>query len=155
MEKYTAINDEVQLLGYGESDSYGPWVKFRLNDHAHLDKFRGQQCGTKAKLGKRYALALVEIGDDEKPVEVKQEKKPIRHGELCWHAIKMCDNANFKKYVEYQQYTSDNPLSPGDFLKKACGIGSRKDLDSDMQAAAKFRGLQQQYSTWVAQQGLV
>lgn len=65
-ERLIVLNDEVQLLGYGESDSYGPWVKFRLLAPEHLNLFRGQEKGK--KLGKRYGIALVEIGDDEQPV---------------------------------------------------------------------------------------
>jgi len=32
--------EEIQLLGFGESDSGGPWIKLRLADPAHLDYFR-------------------------------------------------------------------------------------------------------------------
>ncbi len=158
MEEFATINDEVQLLGYGESDSYGPWVKLRLNDHDMLDKFRGQPCGTKSKLGKRYAAVLIEIGEDEKPVKpesVEEKKEAVKQGENCWLAIRMCNNENFKKFVEHQQFGGENQISADQYLKNVCRISSRKELDNDREAAARFRGLQQQYSTWVAQQGLV
>jgi len=61
MDDTIFFKDEIRFLGYGESDTYGPWVKFNLSDPGQLALFRGQPSGK--KLGKRFACVLVEIDD--------------------------------------------------------------------------------------------
>lgn len=68
-EQHIVMQDEVQLLGYGESDSFGGWVKFRLLDPSQLGAFRNHAKTTPTKLGQRYGIVLVEIGDDEQLVK--------------------------------------------------------------------------------------
>src|SRR4030066_2228611 len=53
-------SDEAQLLGYGESDSTGAWLKFRLTPE-DLDKLRGHK-------GTVFYLTTVEIAADGQPV---------------------------------------------------------------------------------------
>lgn len=56
----TTYHDEVQLLGYGESDSGGCWIKFRILPE-DMETFRGLK-------GERFACALQLIDNDEQPV---------------------------------------------------------------------------------------
>ena len=53
-------SDEAQLLGYGESDSTGAWLKFRITPE-DLDKFRGHK-------GTVFYLTTVEIAANGQPV---------------------------------------------------------------------------------------
>lgn len=139
-----SYQEEVQLLGYGESDSYGPWIKLRLMDEESLSAFRGQEKGMKT--GKRYACVLVEIGDDEKPV--KQPKKRslsqeaammVAHPNFYRYALHLRDQLGVKEDREFNQRLQfidpgkgkeyENPFSDC-MLKFKLGIKSKRELDT-------------------------
>ena len=69
------FSDEAQLLGYGESDSTGAWIKFRVTDE-DLGVFRGLK-------GQVFAMSLVKLDDMTGRLETvnqildkPEEKKP-------------------------------------------------------------------------------
>ena len=53
-------SDEAQLLGYGESDSTGAWLKFRVNPE-DLEEFRGLK-------GTVFYLTVIQMDAEGKPV---------------------------------------------------------------------------------------
>ena len=63
------FSGETQLMGWGESDIQGPWIKLRLIDADALLPFRGMTKARGDKAGQRLACVLVEIGEDEVPVQ--------------------------------------------------------------------------------------
>lgn len=72
---------EVIFDSYGESMATGPWIKFRLPDSDELDAFRGLPAqGDDSKVttlkGQRMYLAIVIIGDDERPTDVAPDPRP-------------------------------------------------------------------------------
>lgn len=134
--------DEIQLLGYGESDSYGAWCKFRLCDPDHLAKFRGQESGKKN--GKRFACVLVEIDDNERP------KKQART--LSQDAFLMCQNENFHRYLIdnfYIDESGDRVKAADGFLKRYLDISSKSQIDTNEEVQKEFKNLQKSYSEYV------
>lgn len=144
---------EVQLRRWSESSTQGVQVTFALPDSDDLEPF-------KAKAGKRFMAVLVEIGDDEKPVDPEQKpaKEPI--GPLCALAVKWCKTTHFYEWV----LDASEPYQPGivarggsdvgsarsaesreAFCRVAvlamCDIDSRKELDTNPEAAEKFHRL--------------
>ncbi|ARK86064.1 hypothetical protein BOC42_00415 [Burkholderia pseudomallei] len=58
----------MQLMNWGESSANGAWVKFWITPE-DLEAFRHLKCKSGKIAGHRVAAVLVEIGDDEKPVQ--------------------------------------------------------------------------------------
>lgn len=144
IDKCVSYADEAQLLGYGESDSFGPWIKLRLIDHTALENFRSQPKG--AKLGKRYMIALSEIGDDEQPVpaptnvEIKKERSEAQKAAI------MLNHPNFIKFAKSQGWDDADK-----FLKSYCGITSKKELnDPFLGVERKYQMLLKEYSSYTA-----
>lgn len=126
---------EVQLRRWSESSTQGVQVTFALAESADLDKFKGLE-------GKRFMAVLVQIGDDEQPVpntpktgDLKQ-REPL--GDLCWRAVQWCKDPEFWSWMCSINLMCDSEDGASRFVKSVCGVGSRKDLDTDKEAARKF-----------------
>lgn len=148
---------EVQLRRWSESNTQGVQVTFALADSSDLEKFRGLD-------GKRFMAVLVQIGDDEQPVDVRKSdikvrKSDIAHeplGDLCWRAVQWCKEPEFADFISRAYYQvfpggeSRTPVVPTDgsqevfakfAVQRLCGIESRKELDTNPEAARKFNQL--------------
>lgn len=64
----STFSGEIQFVGWKDSHKQGPLVTFRLSDSSELDAFRGLTVRKGNQAGQRFMAALVEIGDDERPV---------------------------------------------------------------------------------------
>lgn len=63
------FQDELMLAGWSETHTGGAKVTFWLPDASALDAFRTMTVKKGNTAGQRFACVLVEIGDDEQPVE--------------------------------------------------------------------------------------
>lgn len=147
---------EVQFAGYSDSSRSGPRVTFRLAEREDLAAFIGAE-------GKRYMLALVEIGDDEQPVpQPKPEKaKPPRMAPLCEWAVMRCKEEAFQRWViDVAQHRYQIGFTVGmspeqiaaDFIRQISGVASRKELDTDKYAPHRMKVLiMQPYGEWLKQ----
>lgn len=63
------FQDEVQLAGWSETHTGGPKVTFWLQDAEQLAVFKALTARKGNTAGHRFACVLVEIGDDEQPVQ--------------------------------------------------------------------------------------
>lgn len=79
---------EVRVTRSSYTSKNGPTLTLALHDIDELNKVQGMD-------GKRYMLALVEIGDDEQPVQ-----KPVQAGGYAakWLAIR-CREAAFQSWL--------------------------------------------------------
>lgn len=71
------FSGEMQLAGWRESHTSGAVVSFWLPDSSDLEVFKGLTARKGNISGHRMMAVLVEIGDDEQPVE--QEAKKIEN----------------------------------------------------------------------------
>lgn len=141
---------EIQLRRWSESSTQGVQVTFALPDSGDLEPF-------KAKAGKRFMAVLVEIGDDEQPVE-QPEPKRAAVGPLCMLAVQWCKSPLFMSWIRqvYDRAMGGNGTGFGDIKPEhvggaegyarhailvLCGIESRKELDTDPEAAERFHRL--------------
>lgn len=120
---------EVQFRRWSDSSTQGVQITFSLADSDDLEPL-------KAKAGKRFMAVLVEIGDDETPVQPAPRKDT--RGPLCREACDMCAMPEFQKWA-----TLDTAIEPSEgnakkFLFWTCKIDSRKELDFDTRAANDF-----------------
>lgn len=122
----TAYKDEFLLLRWSDNSRDGMTVTFQIPGEYAEHPFKSSPTGKKT--GKRYAAVLVEIGDDEKPVV--QKGKP---GPNCLKAIGLCRNESFQRWIGCG-YEDDAT----DVMKNYLGVASRRELDTNVVAAAKF-----------------
>jgi hypothetical protein len=139
---YFALIVESQLKDYGESANAGCWVSFRLPTPEDLEIFRGQdRSGRNARQGKRYTLMLVEIDDDETPVNQGRgmDQKPRKLSQI---AGGICHDVKFREWVaKTYAVPCSNEGEAAAFLREMCGVESRAHLDTSETAAGIFRSL--------------
>lgn len=151
----TLFSDEVQLAGWSDSHNSGAKVTFWLNDPAKLEAFRGLTERKGKTAGQRLAMVLVEIGDDEQPVEPPRPAEPEKEklGKNCSLAVRWCDDVQFQSWL-FRKYNVSEQVEVHKFMGqptniyakaivcKLCGIKTRKDLDpDDTEAANRFQTL--------------
>ena len=163
---------ELWLAGWRETHNGGFKVTFDVppEDAAF---FRADTGRDGKMAGQRYAVVLVKLGADEKPVPLPKEPAtklvstdviPPRHplaqdddgkkgspgvakphfpGGLCGLAVRWCDDDHFQLWLS-SWYTNTSPEElTAEWAKDAicftCGIKSRKELDTNPEAAKVFR----------------
>ena len=90
--------------------------------------------------GKRFMLALVPIGDDEQPEPVKPAQNPLKGGRLAQRAGMICSQPAFHAFINVSSQDE-----AAEFVRKACGITSRAEIDHSPEARAKFEALLTDY----------
>ena len=121
-------SDESQLMGYGESDSSGCWIKLQMHPE-DMDKFRGLK-------GTVFHLTLAKVEDIRTEYEKREEKpyadKPI--GPLCREALNAAENPKWQEFLQVSMPDVMQKLTPH-YAAKAihlyCDVTTRKALDYD------------------------
>ena len=140
----TATPIEVRKIAFRQSAKDGLVITFAV----HQDDMTPELAA--APIGTRFMAALVEIGDDEQPVE-RGKQHPI-----VQRAAILCGETLFQKFMEEEfplDWEEANPFSGGAdktaaILRTACGISSRKELAADPMAVAKFDKLTAKFEMW-------
>ncbi|MAS09949.1 hypothetical protein [Salinisphaera sp.] len=107
----------------------------------------------KKEPGKRMRLIVIELDDNEAevPQPSAEQYAHVRGGKA--------DDAIAKAQAPlFQQFLIDMGLADkatahyaGEAIKTACGISTRKALDHDDTAAAKYDAIAQHYSEWLSE----
>lgn len=144
---------EVSLADWQWNPNSGAWVKFRLPDESHLQVYSGKdRAGRTQKFGQRYHMMLIEVNDDELPMQVEPqnpEPKPMKLSQL---AGVMGTQELFRKWVtETYGEPCNNPDEAAQFIREACGIESRSMLDSNNTAGETFRSMLREFDDWKAE----
>jgi len=129
---------------------------------------------TQAPMGTRYAVVLVEIGDDELPVQKEAPAKPrqtsppssppggVKRGKIDWRDMQpaaqcalRCNDATFRAFLT-EEY-SFRPRPGGDateqaaaFLRNWFGISSRSELSTDHKKRMLWKQFDDSFSAWKA-----
>lgn len=129
------FQDEVQLAGWSETHNGGAKVTFWLPDGMSLEPFRKMTVAKGKTAGQRLACVLVEIGDDEQPVQEAQivPMGGSRLSGLALLAVTWCQDAAFQKWLGVA-----NEAEAKAAICTICGITSRKDLATSKEAASLF-----------------
>lgn len=144
-----AFQDEVQLAGWSETHTGGAKVTFWLPDAEALDVFRTLTARKGNTAGHRFACVLVEIADDEQPVQESVMGNPISEtkgrgklGDLCWRAVQWCNDPEFRAFLQKQTgWAANTPEEARNAICEVCDVASRKMLDHSPIAAEKFNRL--------------
>lgn len=149
------FSGEVQFAGYADGSRGGPRVTLRLTDRAELEKFVGME-------GRRFMAVLVEIGDDETPVEEPAPSRTAvrreRMAPLCEWAVMRCGEEPFQRWAaghpDAPKYSKDTPTETAKAaVLHFTGVESRRDLDNNERAAQALHALvRKPYAAWLALQ---
>lgn len=145
LQPYMTEVCEVSLADWQDNPNSGAWVKFRLPDEKHLEIYRGKnRAGRTQKWGQRYQMILIEINDDETPMQAQEETSKPR--KLSQIAGGLCRSEDFRKWCE-AQYSEPCPdeAAAAQLIREVCGIESRAHLDVNAEAAQVFRDLLADY----------
>lgn len=149
---------EGQMAGWTANADPGGQVTFWLNDPALREQFLGLPRRRRGNPGKAWWLTMVEIGEDEQPVNAAvlpppdpapaQARQRARqtNAALSQHAARLCRDPAFHRYL------ASRGIIPGTspeqtartYLCTTCGISSRAALDSDTIAAQRYHVLVRQ-----------
>lgn len=119
---------EVQFRRWSDSSTQGVQVTFALPDSDALDPLKGME-------GKRFMAVLVQIGDDEQPV---QAPKRDQRGPLCREACDYCETPSFRKWVSADDEELASEADAKEWILNVCGVLSRKELDTQPTAGNRF-----------------
>lgn len=141
---------EVQLAGWSETHTGGCKITLWLSDPSDLDVFRALTVRKGNTAGHRLACVLVEIGDDERPVEPPASEKP-KGGPLAKLAGQWCGDPIFWEWLE--ETVGEKVASADDaaiLVRHVCDVASRAELDNDAAAADRFHRLvRRPYADWL------
>ena len=146
---------EMQLMNWGESSQSGAWVKFWIESES-LESFRDLKTKSGKIAGHRMMAVLVEVGDDELPMQREPEppasqEKP-KGGPLAKFAGTLCAFSKEEKKIrerplfwDFLESQYGEPIESEDDAKECiyqeCGITSRIELDHNNAAAEIFHRL--------------
>lgn len=140
---------EVMLASWQETHSGGAKVTFWLAQSEDLESFKVATVRKGNTAGQRYLMVLVELGNDDKPA--RGDAAPSYA--LAQSAALICKGSEFQAFAAARQrVTLDDAQAREDqaaqVVREFCGIESRRMLDTDPQAAAKFRNLMHVFGQW-------
>lgn len=137
---------EVQFRRYSDTSTQGTQIVMALPDREALQSFIGLE-------GKRFMAVLVQIGDDEQPVtgnpvsanggKSNIQREPL--GDLCWRAVQWCKEPEFWAFLKQTICNPGSEISNETdaryVVQAVCCVESRKELDTNPEAARKFNQL--------------
>lgn len=133
-----AFATEAILLRWGENNASGRTVTFVLPDDGTEHPFKGFKTG--ADHGQRMGLAFTLIADDE------TQHTPHSFSRHCALA---CKDPAFWAFLNHTFPDLDlvkNPTDAAGLVRRALGISSRSELDTDPVLADKWTQLHSQFS---------
>lgn len=86
-------------------------------------------------------LTLVQIGDDEVPIDQvsKEALERLKGGPRSKHAAQLCKDPDFQEWVRpFVRSAKSDEGRAAYFMRDRCGITSRAELDHDAGAWARF-----------------
>jgi len=126
---------EVRVVRSSYTSKTGPTLTLALHDIDELNKVQGMD-------GKRYMLALVEIGDDEQPVPSAAILEKPKGGALAKLAGMWCSDPDFWRWASGQVSAPvRNVNDAAEFLRIFCDVASRAEFDNNQEAGARFQRL--------------
>lgn len=141
------FSGEAQLAMWGESSTAGAWVKMWIHPE-DLESFKAIKARAGKQAGQRLGVCIVEIADDETVVEQPDPTpapapRRASMGDLALLSVRWCRDPRFQQWAG-DKIGDDYQLSEDDakaFVLRVCGVASRKDIDTDPEAAARFHDI--------------
>lgn len=141
-----AFQGEVQFRRYSDTSTQGAQIVLALADRDELSTFIGKE-------GKRFMAVLVEVGDDEQPVQPEQKIGPLGY----WLVLR-CNEPEFHRWLE-AEVNDDHPVKSAEdaarVVKDFLGVESRKQIDGNPAKERQFHEwVRGPYSRWLLRRGV-
>lgn len=141
-EDIVAFRGEVMLAGWSENHNGPPKVVFFLQSPEDLAPFREMTVAKGRHSGQRFAMVLVEIGEDERPVERKGGPLAALAGMFCgqekfWAWANSVDPTGWARALAMSDVREPSYVA-AEWIRLSCNIRSRAELDHDTAAAKLF-----------------
>jgi hypothetical protein len=128
---------------------------------------------TQAPMGTRYAVVLVEIGDDEQPVQKEARAKPRQSNppsphpdgaarpKMDWRDVQpaaqaamQCEKPEFWAFLreEFKYPYINHPDLAAVAVRTICGVKSRSELGTNHKARILWKHLDDQFHVWRAKE---
>lgn len=128
---------------------------------------------TQAPMGTRYAVVLVEIGDNEEPVQKEARaalrqadppssrpdgaKRPWRDLQPATQAAIRCNEPSFRAFLTEEhsfrpRQGHDSADEAAEFLRSLFGITSRSELGTDPRRRVLWKQMDDSFSVWLAKE---
>ena len=130
------FQDEMMFAGWKDSHSGGPVVFFRLSSSDALEPFKAMTVAKKGMAGQLLHGVIFEANDSGVPISSASEAAQ-KTGQLCLLAIQLCKNHEFWEWTG----VAESEQRAKEFILTVCEIQSRKELDTNEDAAEKFHRL--------------
>lgn len=108
------------------------------------------------KVGTPLALAALKIDKHAEPAPVIKLEPKAHIGEQCWKAVDLCADKRFWEWVAFATLQVRRPTKEAEakaYILDVCNIQSRKDLDTDPEAADRFNArLFRPFNLWLDHQ---
>jgi hypothetical protein len=104
---------------------------------------------TSAAMGTRFQAALVEINDNEMPVEQPKGKLDWRELQPAAQAGIRCNEPRFWQFLwEEQGMSVSDSEEAADAVRRMCSIQSRAELSTNQKARVFWTQLDEAYRSW-------
>lgn len=149
-----AYQGELMLAGWTDSHTTGAKVTFWLPDQESLEAFRHLTVRKGRTAGQRFMAVLIQIGDDEQPIEPGSDTKPARRNNaLALSAVQVCKDSTFHDFIAeavgfLPADVAGREAIAADYLRDYCHIESRAELDASPTASQLFARLMGEYRDW-------
>lgn len=149
---------EMQLMNWGESSQSGAWVKFWIESES-LESFRDLKTKSGKIAGHRMMAVLVEINDQEEPMQREPEplaaqEKPMG-GDLARMAGVFCNDPVFWEFLmfAYPGKFITNEADAACAIRTLCCVKSRAELDHSISSSLIFHNeIRKPFLDWKEQQ---
>lgn len=139
------FSGEVQFRRYSDTSTQGASIVLALPDRAELEAFVGKE-------GKRFMAVLVEIGDDEQPVQQPEPAKPPRSRQTPsqWLAMRCAEPAfwEFLRSLRNVPMVVGSEISAALLVRDILKVASRAECDTDPEAFKRWDELRMQWLDW-------
>jgi hypothetical protein len=152
------FHGELQLAGWSETHNGGCKVTFWLPDAAELEAFRALTVRKGNQAGQRFMAALVEVGDDEQPVQPEPTPEKPRGGPLAVLAGRLCQDPEFWRFATTQcgiaLAAGQEANECAEWIRRACRVVSRAEIDSNPEATSAFHEIRGAWIEYRKMRGL-
>lgn len=137
-----ALPIELRKIAYRQSAKDGLVITFAV----HPDDMPTGLAA--APIGARFMAALVEIGDDEMPVEKREVDPTVRRAGI------LCNDRMFQNFLlegwplDWDRSAGSDSERAAFVVRQLCEIQSRKELATNPQASAAFETLTAKFEMW-------
>lgn len=133
---------DAQLMGYGESDSSGAWIKLQV-EADDLEHFRGMK-------GTVFQVVLVALQDDGTLLPTHTEKVRKTGSHMAEWLGARAHEKQFAVFLHKAYGVGTEELfDVAAATRKVLGVKSRAEVDTDPAAGERCKGMISRYSMWV------